>query len=152
MSAGNESRKSSIGFKEFAMRARRGIIGCVFSALLMGAGLARAGEFTSDSLAEVRKNLSAEKAVLVDVREKSEWKAGHLADATWLPLSALEAHPTAEQLKKRLPSGKIIYTHCARGPRALAAAERLAKHGYDVRPLQHGYQTLLKSGFEKAKP
>lgn len=134
------------------MFARRWVVGGVFAAVLMGTGLVRAGEFTSDSLAEVRKNLSAEKAVLVDVREESEWKAGHLTDALWLPLSELAADPTAEQLKKRLPSDKIIYTHCARGPRALAAAERLAKYGYDVRPLKHGYQALLKRGFKKAKP
>ncbi|MEM1062347.1 MAG: rhodanese-like domain-containing protein [Planctomycetota bacterium] len=46
---------------------------------------------TADSLDVVRANLVAGRALLLDVREPSEWNAGHLAIAKPLPLSILRA-------------------------------------------------------------
>ena len=59
-----------------------------------------AAEPTKDSLTIVKKNIEGEKAVLVDVREKSEWNAGHVAGAIFLPLSELRNGVDATQLKK----------------------------------------------------
>lgn len=125
-----------------------------FSGITIGmmilASCAPAAEPTKDTLAMVKKNVAAEKALLVDVREKSEWDDGHVAGAVFLPLSELRNGITADALAKRVPKDQIIYTHCAIGVRSCTAADILLKHGYDVRPLKAGYKDLLAAGFKKA--
>lgn len=106
-----------------------------------------AAEHTKDSLDAVKKNVADQKAVLVDVREKSEWEEGHLDGAIFVPLSGLKK---GEQ-PKTLAKDRIVYAHCASGKRSLAAADLLIKLGYDVRPLKAGYKDLLDAGFKKAK-
>lgn len=128
------------------------------NALLFGAGilglaaslsLARAGEHTKDTPDAVKKAVADGTAVLVDVREQSEWDAGHLKVAKLLPLSGLD-EIKADELARKVPKGKVVYCHCAAGGRSLMAAEILEKFGYDVRPLKPGYNELLKAGFEAA--
>ena len=118
---------------------------CV-SAVVVGAA-----EPTKDSLEDVKKNLEGKKAVLVDVRESDEWQSGHLAVAQFLPLSQLREGISDEELEKRLPKKKVIYTHCASGFRSCTAADVLGELGYEVRPLKPGYEDLLKAGFRKAE-
>ena len=110
-----------------------------------------AAEHTKDSLQTVKENVTSDKAVLVDVREKSEWDNGHVSGAVFLPLSELNSGITVAALQKRVPKGRIVYTHCAVGKRSLTAADILQKQGYDVRPLKAGYADLLRAGFEKAE-
>jgi phage shock protein E len=109
------------------------------------------GEHTKDSLETVKKNIAAKKAILVDVREKREWDDGHLRDATLLPLSEIPEKQSSKMLEKQFPKGAVLYLHCASGRRCLKAADLLKKSGYDVRPLQDGYEALLKNGFPKAE-
>ena len=106
---------------------------------------------TKDSLQMVKENLKAGKAVLLDVREQSEWDEGHLKAARLVPQSKLKMEAGLEELLKTLPKDKIIYTHCRAGGRALSCGEILKKHGFDVRPLKTGYQGLVEAGFEKAE-
>lgn len=117
---------------------------------LFFSGVAQAAEPTRDSLQTVKQNISAGKAVLLDVRELDEWNDGHLAAAGLLPLSRIERGVTAEQLAKIAPGEKIIYLHCAFGSRCLSAADLLKKTGRDVRPLKQGYDELRQSGFRAA--
>jgi len=112
---------------------------------------ATAAEHTKDTLDTVKKALADDKAVLLDVREKSEWDDGHLKDAKLLPLSVLKEGAKAEDVAKVAPKDKIIYCHCGSGARCLKAADELKKLGYDVRPLKPGYMDLLKAGFAPAK-
>jgi rhodanese-related sulfurtransferase len=119
---------------------RRGAL--IFFAVLAVA--APAQEHTKDSLDTVKKALAAKKALLIDVREKSEWDQGHLKDAKLLPLSALKGKAADLEV---LAKDKAVYLHCRSGGRCLQAAEILRKLGYDARPLKQGYQELLKSGF-----
>lgn len=118
---------------------------------LLAASLTTLGEreHTKDTPQAVEKAVADGKAVLVDVRERAEWDAGHLKVAKSLPLSGLE-ELKADELARKVPKGKIIYCHCAAGGRSLMAAEILEKFGYDVRPLEPGYKDLLKAGFEAA--
>jgi phage shock protein E len=118
---------------------------CVVSAA------AGAAEHTTDTLESVKKAVAGGKAVLVDVREEAEWKDGHLKDARHIALSDLRAGVPLEKLKKTVPPGSTVYLHCASGKRCLAAADLLKKHGYDVRPLKDGYESLLKNGFPQDK-
>ena len=112
---------------------------------------AESAELTKDSLNMVRKNVGDEKAVLVDVREKSEWEAGHIEDAIFLPLSSLKKGADAESLATLLPSDKILYIHCVVGKRAVTAGNTLEALDYEVRPLKPGYKELLKAGFKRAQ-
>ena len=113
---------------------------------------ARAADHTKDTPEEVKKAIANGKAVLLDVREKSEWDGGHLKDARLLPLSVLKDGAKAEDVARVVPKDKIVYLHCGSGVRSLKAADELKKLGYDVRPLKPGYKDLLKAGFEPAEP
>ncbi len=129
-------------------------ISILFGAMVVGvAGLvatARAADHTKDTTDVVKKALADDKAVLLDVREKSEWDDGHLKDAKLLPLSTLKGGAKAEDVAKIIPKDKVVYCHCGSGVRCLKAADELKKLGYDVRPLKPGYADLLKAGFAPA--
>jgi rhodanese-related sulfurtransferase len=119
--------------------------------LLIPAGApALAAEHTQDSLEIVKQRMTDEEAVLIDVREQSEWDAGHLSDAVLLPLSKLKQGADKKDLDS-LSKDKICYIHCASGKRVLPAADALKKLGFDARPLKAGYQQLVEAGFSKAK-
>lgn len=106
---------------------------------------------TKDSFETIRKNLESGKAVMVDVREKREWDAGHLKGAKLIPWSRIRFASPRNKLKELSDDSKIIYCHCKAGVRALKAAQKLKEMGYDVRPLKAGFDELVKNGFEKAK-
>ena len=108
-------------------------------------------EHTKDTPDAVKKAVAEDKAVLIDVREKSEWDDGHLKDAKLLPLSVLKAGAKAEEVAKIIPKDKVVYLHCGSGIRSLKAADELKKLGYDVRALKPGYADLLEAGFPAAK-
>lgn len=110
-----------------------------------------AAEHTKDTPEMVKKAVADGKAVLLDVREKSEWDEGHLKDAKHLPLSSLKGEPKAEEVLRVAPKDKVVYCHCRSGVRSLQAADLLKKLGYDVRPLKPGFADLLKAGFAPAR-
>jgi phage shock protein E len=126
----------------------------VFLIGIFAAGLAfpaNSAELSKEPLTAVQSNLTAGKAVLVDVREQSEWDSGHIEGAVLLPFSRLKDRIDPGQLAKQLPKDKIIYTYCVVGARALEGAKILEKLGYQVRPLKPGYVEMVKAGFPKAK-
>jgi rhodanese-related sulfurtransferase len=106
---------------------------------------------TKDSLTVVKKNVTEKKAVLVDVREKKEWDAGHIEGSVFLPLSALQQGASKEGLAKQLPEDRILYTFCVVGKRAITGGTILEKYGYEVRALKPGYKELVRAGFKKAE-
>jgi len=128
---------------------RRGVAPAILLAALFGSrGIA--AEHTQDSLETVKQNVQGGRAVLVDVRERREWDAGHLQGAIFLPLSRLR-NVDPGVLGSILPKDKTVYCHCAIGVRVLPAADILQQHGYEVRPLKAGYKDLLRAGFPKAE-
>src|SRR5580693_7228490 len=114
--------------------------------LVASLSAARAAEHTKDTPQAVKKAVADGKAVLLDVREKDEWDAGHIKGARLLPLSALKDGGKADDLAQTVPKGKVVYCHCAAGRRSLEAADILKNFGYDVRPLKPGYRDLIKAG------
>jgi putative heme-binding domain-containing protein len=106
---------------------------------------------TVDPLDVVKQRVEEKSAVLVDVREQSEWDAGHLSDAQSLPLSKFKEATSVAELLGPLPKDKPIYLHCKSGGRVLMCAEILEGKGYDIRPLKAGYEKLVESGFSKAE-
>lgn len=97
------------------------------------------GKETAELLARVRQEVVAGQAVLVDVREPDEWRAGHVAGAVAAPLSQLAS--------ATLPKDKPLYLYCGAGIRARMAARTLREQGYDARPLSAGYGKLVRHGF-----
>jgi hydroxyacylglutathione hydrolase len=88
-------------------------------------------------------------AELVDVRNSSEFAAGHLPGALNLPLGRL-----AERLDE-LPRGRTLVVHCQSGARASVAAGLLASRGFgDVRHLAGDYAGWAGAGrpVEKGEP
>ena len=94
------------------MRRQTVLLVAVFSTIC---GNALAADHTKDTLQQVRKNLDAMKAVLIDVREKDEWDKGHLKDASLVPLSELsdaaQGGKGPKEFGKKLPKDTIIYCH-----------------------------------------
>jgi phage shock protein E len=109
-------------------------------------------EFTKDKLEDVKKNVAAKKAVLVDVRSKEEWNKGHIEGSVFVPVTSLRKHSLdPKKLAKTLPKKKTVYTFCVVGMRAKQAGLILEKQGYKVRVLKPGYEELIKAGFKKAE-
>jgi sulfur-carrier protein adenylyltransferase/sulfurtransferase len=63
-------------------------------------------------------------AVLVDIRERSEWETGWIDGAIRIPMSEL-----GDQLEEYRDRSLVIY--CAHGNRSLRVAEALTEAGYD---------------------
>lgn len=105
---------------------------------------------TVDSLDKVKQSVADGSAVIIDVRETSEWNEGHLADATLVPLSTLNDAAGLAAALKMLPRDKTIYVHCRSGGRVLQCAELLEGKGYDIRPLRPGFDAMIKAGFKKS--
>ena len=123
-----------------------------FLAALATPLLVTSAELSKDSLETVLQNVTEEKAVLIDVREKKEWDAGHVEGAIFLPLSALNRGMDPEKIRELLPEDKILYVHCVVGKRAVTAGNILEKHNYSsIRPIKPGYEELIEAGFEKAE-
>ena len=105
---------------------------------------------TVDSLDVVKQSVEKDSAVLLDVREQSEWDAGHLANARLLPLSKLKESASVDDAMADVPKDRPIYLHCRSGGRVLMFAELLRGKGYDIRPLKAGFSSLVEAGFSKA--
>ncbi len=78
--------------------------------------------------ADVRKVVEAlpqDGAVLVDVREPHEWRAGHAPQARHIPLQPLPNH------LDDLPRGAPIYLICRSGSRSHTAAAFLRRNGFE---------------------
>jgi rhodanese-related sulfurtransferase len=61
--------------------------------------------------------------VLLDVRDRSEWDAGHIPGSVWIPWHALSEAPTALDLDRP------VAVLCSSGRRAGTAASLLQHHG-----------------------
>ena len=98
---------------------------------------------------DVKRRLdSGEKLVLVDIREESEWAAGHLPNAIYLGKGIIE-----RDIEQRVPdtSAKLIL-YCGGGFRSALAAENLQKMGYtNVESMDGGWKGWLQAGLPTAK-
>ena len=83
--------------------------------------------------AELRAALKAGTAVLVDVREPSEWAAtGAARDAALLPLSDLRGSRRRWNAYLAKNRGKRLLLYCQSGTRSMMAAARLRREGIDA--------------------
>lgn len=88
-------------------------------------------EITATELKKQRKNY-----VLIDVREDSEFKEGHIANATNIPVSRFEWAERAGEVPKEKP----VILYCLHGIRSKRVLRFLQQKGYkNVKHLQNGY-------------
>ncbi len=83
--------------------------------------------------------------LVLDVREPSEYSAGHIAGSTLIPL-----HQLAGRLSE-LPKDREIICVCASGSRSSSAARRLASEGYTVLNLSGGMSRWQRAGLPVKK-
>jgi rhodanese-related sulfurtransferase len=79
-------------------------------------------------------------AILIDVREPHEWRAGHAPGALHIPLAQLD------QRQRELPAGRSIITVCRSGARSAQAASLLAAQGREVSNLGGGMRAWVAGG------
>lgn len=104
---------------------------------------ARVREVTIDGL---RERLRANPAlVLLDVREESEWGAGHAAEAIHLGKGVLE-----RDIEGRVPDPSAeIVMYCGGGYRSALACDAAQRMGYrNVSSLVGGYKGLAAAGWD----
>ena len=76
---------------------------------------------------------------VLDVRQRAEWRHGHIRGSQNLPLLQLKSHLA------KLPRDKTIVTVCASGHRSNAAARTLQRAGYRVENLKGGMHAWTKA-------
>ncbi len=101
----------------------------------------------SVNAATVNNWIENDQAVLVDVRETSEFDKEHIPGALLLPLSAFDP-----ELFPSIP-GKKVVLHCAVGKRSETAGKMLINEGYrDIIHMEGGLEEWKKAGFETEIP
>ena len=79
-------------------------------------------------------------AVLLDVREDDEWRAGHAPQARHVPLGSLANR------QEDIPVDAPLVAVCRSGQRSSTAATALSRAGYDVVNLAGGMKGWRDSG------
>lgn len=98
---------------------------------------------TEISPADARKQVEAGEAVLIDVREESDWSEGHAEGATHLSRGVVEL-----EIEEQVPDPKRpIICYCGGGSRSALVAESLQKMGYEnVRSMAGGLRGWKEAG------
>jgi rhodanese-related sulfurtransferase len=105
-----------------------------------------AGEIDVTSAAPL---VEQKKLFVLDVREPSEYAAGHIADATLVPLGQLEKH--LEELAPQKDQPVLVV--CASGGRSAQAVRLLSKNGFtQAQNLKGGMNAWRKADLPIAKP
>ncbi len=91
--------------------------------------------------AALAPRLAKGEVLVVDVRGRSEWDAGHLAGATHIPLGSLHARAAG------IPRDRPVVVQCESGSRSAIAASVLRLRGYrNVENLTGGIAAWRKAG------
>lgn len=96
-------------------------------------------EIEADAVVKLLKDKTDFK--FVDVREESEWAAGHLPEAVHLSKGIIE-----RDIEERVPDKLAhIVLYCGGGYRSVLAAQNLQKMGYtNVRSMIGGYRNWIE--------
>lgn len=97
---------------------------------------------------EVTRLLNSEAAVLLDVREAADYKAGHISGAISLPHTKVAAE--GEQVLQPYRD-KIVVVADKYGQHAGAAGRTLGQKGFDVRRLAGGVTEWQNQGLPLVK-
>lgn len=101
------------------------------------------------NVADVKRRMDAgEKFVLIDVREESEWKNGHLPGAIHLGKGVIE-----RDVERTIPdAGAKLILYCGGGFRSALAGDNLQKMGYtNVESMDGGWKGWVDAGLPTQK-
>ena len=101
------------------------------------------------NIADVKRRMdTGEKFVLVDVREESEWAAGHLPGAIHLGKGIIE-----RDIEQRVPDTETkMILYCGGGFRSALSADNLQKMGYtNVESMDGGWKGWIAAGLQTQK-
>jgi rhodanese-related sulfurtransferase len=92
---------------------------------------------------ETRRQLESGKAKLIDVREQSEWAAGHARGAAHMGKGVIE-----RDIEERFPDKNVpLILYCGGGFRSALAADNLQKMGYrNVASMAGGWRAWQAEG------
>jgi rhodanese-related sulfurtransferase len=83
-------------------------------------------------------------AVVLDVREDDEWRAGHIADAVHVPMNEVPRRLADEP--DSLSAGSPVVVVCKAGGRSAQVTAWLRHHGYDAVNLDGGMLAWSSAG------
>jgi rhodanese-related sulfurtransferase len=94
-------------------------------------------------VAETRRRLESGKAKLIDVREESEWAAGHARGAEHIGKGVIE-----RDIEQRVPDKATeLILYCGGGFRAALSADTLQRMGYtNVTSMAGGWRAWQEAG------
>lgn len=110
--------------------------------------VAQAKEYVTEiSPADARQQVESGDAVLVDVREESDWQEAHAEGAKHLSRGVIEL-----EIEEQIPDPKKpIICYCGGGSRSALVAESLQKMGYEnVRSMTGGLRAWKEAGLPMA--
>ena len=92
---------------------------------------------------EARRKLESGKAKLIDVREESEWEAGHARGAQHMGKGVIE-----RDIEQRVPDKTVeLILYCGGGFRSALSADNLQKMGYtNVASMAGGWRAWQAAG------
>ena len=105
--------------------------------------------FTTKTMQDVEATMlqvwmESGEAILIDVRETSEYATEHIPGARLLPLSTFDP--------ARVPAGKKVVVHCVMGMRSAQAGQKLLDAGYPtVYNFRGGIQAWKEAGYPTAQ-
>lgn len=83
---------------------------------------------------------AGDRVLLIDVRERHEWDAGHASVAVNAPLSELD------KLIDHFPTDRPIVVVCRSGRRSTEATTRFRRKGFNASNLEGGMAAWVTSG------
>ena len=91
---------------------------------------------------EARQKLDSREAIMIDVRERDEWRAGHVKGARHIPLGDLGGR------LGEIPRDREVLLFCRSGNRSGRATQFLREQGYpQARNVEGGITAWTGRGF-----
>jgi rhodanese-related sulfurtransferase len=99
-------------------------------------------------LEAARDEVAADRALLLDVRERKEWDEKRFSSAKLVPTTTIRDLPPDAREIPGVAKSKRVYVHCAKGARAKQVSQRMVELGYDAVPLICSFEHLAELGFK----
>jgi rhodanese-related sulfurtransferase len=107
-----------------------GIIVVIIAAVLLFTGCKEAkhsASYKQISQQEAKQMMDSGNVIVLDVREKDEYDAGHIAGAVLLPVGTIGENSAAEVIPQK---DSTVLVYCRSGNRSKTASQKLADLGY----------------------